>query len=231
MNLFKILKQAYIDSKDKSNSSLNIYEYEKGYKQWNILIPKDEWLEKKTFESLNKLWGLGLNKMLVDILVPSFNGHTNQIDLVFINKTGVYVIECKNFTCMLQGNNTDDWIRREFNGKKNKIHNPIKQNLSHIKSLNKLLHYCPNNCFKNIVLLADTCRFIYDNNTELPYETRVINYRELGFTIRELNRNNEIVFDNDNIYRIYNELSQYARYSYADKIRHLQYVQNTKGVN
>ena len=229
MNFIELVKWAWRDAKDSSHSCLNNYSYEKGTYQWNLLIPKDEWLEKQSFETLSKVYGLGLKKILVDILIPSFNGHTNQLDLVFINRSGIYVIEVKNFTCILEGNNTDDWVRKEFNGKRNKIHNPIKQNLSHIKSLQKILHYYPDEYFKSIVLLADSCKFQYDNNTDLEYDTRVINYKDLKATIRELTKSSEKIFSDENIYRIYDELSEYARYSNEDRKKHLEYVQNIRG--
>ena len=229
MSFIELVKWAWRDAKDSSHSCLNIYSYEKGTYQWNLLIPKDEWLEKQSFETLSKVYGLGLKKILVDILIPSFNGHTNQLDLVFINRSGIYVIEVKNFTCILEGNNTDDWVRKEFNGKRNKIHNPIKQNLSHIKSLQKILHYYPDEYFKSIVLLADSCKFQYDNNTDLEYDTRVVNYKDLKATIRELTKSSEKIFSDENIYRIYDELSEYARYSNEDRKKHLEYVQNIRG--
>lgn len=229
MNFIELLKWSIQDAKDSSHSCLNNYSYEKGTYQWNLLIPKDEWLEKQSFETLSKVYGLGLKKILVDILIPSFNGHTNQLDLVFINRSGIYVIEVKNFTCILEGNNTDDWVRKEFNGKRNKIHNPIKQNLSHIKSLQKILHYYPDEYFKSIVLLADSCKFQYDNNTDLEYDTRVVNYKDLKATIRELTKSSEKIFSDENIYRIYDELSEYARYSNEDRRKHLEYVQNIRG--
>ena len=231
MTLWEIIKKACTDAQDTSKCSLNIYDKEKGYSQWDFLIPKDEWLEKLSFESLTKVYGLGLKKILVDILIPSYNGHTNQLDLVFINKSGIYVIECKNFTCSLQGNNTDDWIRRENNGQRNKIHNPIKQNMSHIKSLQKLFPHYSNEYFKNIIVLSDECNYNYDANTDLPYETRVIHYSDLKGTVRDLTKNSEELFNDDNIYRIYDDLSQYARYSREDKIKHLEYVNTIKGVN
>ena len=199
MNFIELVKWAWKDAKDPTHSCLNVYEHEKGEYQWNFLIPKDEWLEKQSFETLSKIYGLGLKKILVDMLIPSFNGHTNQLDLVFINKTGIYVIEVKNFTCMLEGNNTDNWIRKEFNGQKNRIHNPIKQNLSHIKSLQKILPHYPNEYFKNIILLSDSCKFQYDNNTDLKYDTRVINYKDLKATIRDLTKCSEEIFSDENI--------------------------------
>lgn len=229
MGFIELVKWAWRDAKDSSHSCLNNYSYEKGTYQWNLLIPKDEWLEKQSFETLSKVYGLGLKKILVDILIPSFNGQTNQLDLVFINRSGIYVIEVKNFTCILEGNNTDDWVRKEFNGKRNKIHNPIKQNLSHIKSLQKILHYYPDEYFKSIVLLADSCKFQYDNNTDLEYDTRVVNYKDLKATIRELTKSSEKIFSDENIYRIYDELSEYARYSNEDRRKHLEYVQNIRG--
>lgn len=231
MRFLDVLKKAWEDAKDPTHSSLNDYDEEKGYKQWNIFIPKDELLEKQSFQTLSKVYGCGLKKILVDILIPSWNGHTNQIDLVFINRSGIYVIEVKNFACMLEGNNTDNWVRTEFNGKKNKIHNPIKQNLNHIKSLRKILPYYPSSYFKNIILLADTCACQYVANTDLDYDTLIVNYKDLKAAIKELTKSSEIVFSEENIYRIYDELSKYARYSYEQRMKHLEYVESLKGVN
>ena len=229
MNFIELVKWAWKDAKDNSHSCLNVYKHEKGEYQWSLLIPKDEWLEKQSYDTLTKVYGLGLKKILVDLLIPSYNGHTNQLDLIFINKTGIYVIEVKNFTCSLEGNNTDPWVRKEFNGQRNKIHNPIKQNLSHIKSLQKLLHHYQSDYFKNIIVLSDNCKFKYDNNTDLEYETRIINYKDLKATIRDLTKSSEEIFSDENIYRIYDELSEYARYSNEDRMKHLEYVQNIKG--
>ena len=230
MNFIELVKWAWSDACDNSHSCLNNYEYEKGRSQWNLLITKDEWLEKQSFETLSKVYGCGLKKILVDILIPNLNGHTTQLDLVFINKSGIYVIEVKNYTCNAEGDNKDKWTRRELNGKVNKFQNPIVQNNNHIKCLQSLLTHYPDEYFKSIIVFADTCKFKYNNNSDLKYDTRVVNYKELKATIKEMIKSSETIFSDENIYRIYDKLSEYARYSNEDRKKHLEYVQSIKGV-
>lgn len=227
MNFIELLKWAWQDAKDSSHSCINDYSYEKGYSQWNLFIPKSDYFEKQCYEVLSKVYGCGLKKILVDILIPNLNGHTTQLDIVFINRSGIYAIECKNYSCYIEGDNKNKWIRREFNGAVNKVENPIIQNSNHVKCLNKLLDY-PNEYFKNIVTFADSCKFNYNNNSNLEYDTRVINYSYLKSTLRDLTKSSEQILSDDMIYEIYDELSQYARYSYEDRMKHLAYVQAIK---
>lgn len=224
MNLWELLKNSWKDAKDPTHCSLNEYSYERGKRQWNIFIPKDEYFEKECFENLSKVYGCGLKKILVDILIPNMNGHTTQLDVVFINRSGIYVIECKNYSCVIEGNNTDKWVRKEFNGKSNKVDNPVIQNTNHVKCLKRLFPSYPDNYFKNIVVFANTCKFNYNNDTELPYDTKVINYRSLKPTVINDIKSNDMVFSDEEIYSIYDELSKYARYSDEARQRHMDYI-------
>lgn len=223
MSLIQLIKWAWQDAKDDTHSCLNEYSYEKGDNKLTLFMPKDEYFEKKSFESLSKVYGCGLKKILVDLLIPNSKGHTTQLDIVFINRSGIYVVECKNYSCYIEGGNIDKWTRKEFNGKVNKVENPIIQNTNHIKCLSKLLDY-PEEYFFNIVTFADTCKLYYTDDSELPYETNVVNHRDIKSTIRTITKSHEEVFSDDEIYDIYNELSKYARYSYHDRIKHLEYV-------
>lgn len=228
MNLLELIKWSWNEAKNNPNRScINDYSYEKGYSQWNLFIPKSDYFEKQCYESLSKVYGCGLKKILVDILIPNLHGHTTQLDIVFINRSGIYAIECKNYSCYIEGDNKNKWIRREFNGAVNKVENPIIQNNNHVKCLNKLLDY-PNEYFKNIVTFADSCKFNYNNNSDMEYDTRVISYSCLKSTLRGLTKSSEQILSDDMIYEIYDELSQYARYSYEDRMKHLAYVQAIK---
>lgn len=64
-----------------------------------------------------------------------------QIDHIVINRNGVYVIETKNYSGYIFGEEKDkEWTQVLSNGnKKNKFRNPIKQNNGHIYQLKKML--------------------------------------------------------------------------------------------
>lgn len=225
MNFFELLKWSWNDAKDSTHSCLNDYSYEKGYKEWNLFIPKSDYFEKQCFEKLAKVYGCGLKKILVDLLIPNLTGHTTQLDIVFINKAGIYSVECKNYNCnILIGGNSDKWVRREHDGAINRINNPVIQNSRHIDCLKRILYF-PSEYYHNIVTVANTSPISYDDNTDLAYNTRVINYNELNSTIREISKSSKEVFTDKEIYEIYEFLSLYARYSKEDRMKHLEYVQ------
>lgn len=74
-----------------------------------------------------------------DIIVVDENGKTSQIDHVFVNKYGIWVIETKNYAGFIYGNESQrEWTQVLAYGKtKNKLYNPIKQNGTHIYILKK----------------------------------------------------------------------------------------------
>lgn len=69
------------------------------------------------------------------------NGNSVQIDHIYINKNGIFVIETKNYQGTIYGNEEQqEWIQVLANGNvKNRFYNPIKQNNSHIYKLQKFL--------------------------------------------------------------------------------------------
>ncbi len=73
---------------------------------------------------------------LRNLYIPKGNGETSEIDLVYITQKGVFVLESKNYSGWIFGNETEMyWTASLSNGQKNRFYNPIKQNRSHIKWL------------------------------------------------------------------------------------------------
>lgn len=71
----------------------------------------------------------------------SVEGKSSQIDHIVIRENGIFVIETKNYSGRIYGNESaQEWIQVLNYGKvKNKMHNPLKQNATHIYRLKKLL--------------------------------------------------------------------------------------------
>ena len=67
---------------------------------------------------------------------------TSQIDHIVINKHGIFVIETKNYSGRIYGNETQlEWTQVLNYGKvKNKLYNPIKQNKTHLYHVSNLLN-------------------------------------------------------------------------------------------
>lgn len=90
-----------------------------------------------------------------NVFVPLPNGKTAEIDLIIIHSTGIYVIECKNYSGWIFGSaENKNWTQSFANGKKYTFYNPIVQNKYHINSLAKYLSV-PENYFKSYIVFGE----------------------------------------------------------------------------
>lgn len=88
-------------------------------------------------------------RVLQNVYVPRGNGETTEIDLLYITQKGIFVIESKNYSGFIFGNeNSQNWTSTLFAGKdrlgrkqveKHHFYNPIWQNRIHIKALKHYL--------------------------------------------------------------------------------------------
>ena len=77
-------------------------------------------------------------KTLRNLYLPKDDGGTSEIDIVYITQKGIFVFESKNYSGWIFGDEKSQyWTRTLPNGTKNRFYNPIKQNSSHIKWLQK----------------------------------------------------------------------------------------------
>lgn len=69
------------------------------------------------------------------------DGHTTQIDHIAINQNGVFVIETKNYSGIIYGNdNQREWVQVfNYGREKNRFYSPVKQNAGHVHSVRKLI--------------------------------------------------------------------------------------------
>ncbi|MCC3648554.1 NERD domain-containing protein [Cytobacillus oceanisediminis] len=77
--------------------------------------------------------------VLNDILLPSREGRTTQIDHLIISVYGIFVIETKNYKGWIYGSeNSRNWTQVIYRNKE-KFANPIFQNYGHIKAVESLI--------------------------------------------------------------------------------------------
>lgn len=103
----------------------------------------DEWIgkrgEKLTERELKlvKLFGRK-GRTLRNVYIPKDNGETSEIDVVYITQKGIFVFESKNYSGWIFGDERGQyWTAMLPNRQKNRFYNPIKQNRTHIKWLQK----------------------------------------------------------------------------------------------
>lgn len=99
------------------------------------------WLGEMRVKLVLKKTKHGVRYVINNLVLRLENGKTTQIDHVLINKNGIFVIETKNYSGRIYGDEDRlEWTQVLNYGKtKNKLYNPIKQNKSHIYHISKIL--------------------------------------------------------------------------------------------
>ena len=119
-------------------------------------------------------------KVFHDIYVKKHDGNTTQIDHVVLSKFGVFVIETKNFSGWIFGNEQQkNWTQVIYKNKSS-FYNPILQNKIHIRALKEFLNLDQN--FHSIIVFSNDVTFKFK---ETFFEAEVIKNRQLIRTIKQ----------------------------------------------
>lgn len=97
-----------------------------------------------------------------------------QIDHLVINRKGIHVIETKNYSGRIYGNEFDkQWTQvLAFGRVKYKLHNPIHQNYGHIKGLNAVLNK-DDNIYHSYIIFTARAEIMNKYNTPVIYPIKL----------------------------------------------------------
>ena len=130
--------------------------------------------EEKVISTLAKM--KGFFRLINNLTLEKEKGSTHQIDHIFINEKGVFVIESKSLYGEIHGDNKDTvWVKIERK-KKVIIHNPIIQNNSHVRIIKSYLG--------NDIEVISVVVFTLNNAPYYPSEN-VINLNDLPLFLSE----------------------------------------------
>lgn len=171
--------------------------------------------EKLVSELLISLPGFHLQFDNYTYLNPR-SGISHQIDHIFIHKNGVFVIETKNYYGTIISNTGDVFWYKIINDKKTIISNPLIQNKSHLKLIEKLLNKeC--DVIQVVVFVKNNAPDIDDN---------VINANDLGLFIESYPYKKPL--GKEEIEDIYKRLRLHSEK--VDINKHVESVQKVKRV-
>ncbi len=129
-------------------------------------------------------------KVINDVMIPSGNGKTAQIDHIVVSIYGIFVIETKNYKGWIFGNeNSQNWTQVIYRTK-NQFYNPILQNKGHVKALKRLLVDYPDTKYIPIVVFTSKANF-----KKLNVNSHVVYSLGLNRIIKKYNK--EIITSND----------------------------------
>jgi hypothetical protein len=113
--------------------------------------------EYLTFRELNKIQGY--KKFLFNLYISKSDGETSEIDTVFLHESGIYVIESKNYSGWIFGNENDTrWTQVLAGGRhRNHFYNPIRQNNTHISCLSRQLPKLDEDIYHSVIAFSQRC--------------------------------------------------------------------------
>lgn len=165
-----------------------------GNKQLSQAIGKcGEWVTELI---LNSGAVTGHYKTLHNLYIP-YRDNTAEIDLVLIHTKGIYVIESKNYSGWIFGDESNNyWTQCMVNKQRYKFYNPIKQNRTHVNAISNYLKI-DKKAFISIILFsgrcelkkvpADTTEYIITQRDILPFKLRYdLNSRNDIFTTEQV---------------------------------------------
>ena len=139
----------------KSSYDKSQYGQVSGNKLFKTIFDKGNYGEFLTFRMLEKL---GEKYILTNIYIPRSDGSTTEIDLLMLNEKGIYVLESKNYSGWIFGDEKSKmWTQTLKGGKKSRFFNPIWQNKAHITALDEYLDRKYTNLMYSFIIFSERC--------------------------------------------------------------------------
>ena len=141
---------------------------------FGLPVVKGKFGEKEVSRFLNRLAKKHDGYLINDVIIPTENGTTSQIDHVLIIPAGVFVVETKNYSGRIYGNDQQEhWVQILNYGKvKNKLYSPVKQNLTHIYNLSKIIGDRKISFINIVIFTQNNIRYIDSENVYTKKEIK-----------------------------------------------------------
>ncbi|WP_394141227.1 NERD domain-containing protein [Cytobacillus oceanisediminis] len=137
------------------------------------------------------------------ILLPADEGKTTQIDHLIISVYGIFAIETKNYKGWIYGSEkSKNWTQVIYK-KKEKFHNPVFQNYSHIKAVENIIRDEFQPPFYSIIAFNTKATLkkidIESKNVRVVYDNRILKavneFREPVLSKNEMKRIQRIILN------------------------------------
>lgn len=159
---------------------------------------------------------------LRNVYIPTDDGGTSEIDLLYITQKGIFVLESKNYSGWIFGNEKQyQWTASLPNREKSRFYNPIKQNQVHIKWLQKFIDSeIP---MFSLIVFSDRCEL--KKVTVSDPNVRVFNREQTYWVIRKIWEANPDVLSEDRIKELSEKLGVLTNVDEAVKAAHVEQIQ------
>lgn len=160
-------------------------------------------------------------KVIKNIYVP-YKNRTSEIDVLFITRKGLFVIESKNYSGWIFGNEyQNQWTQCIKGGRKYRFYNPIKQNRTHVKAVQ---HYLKINqeTIKSYIVFSEKCELKRVPNSTNEY--KIIKRNELINEIKKDLKSANQTYNDKEIESIINKIYMVSNVNKEIKDNHIKQV-------
>lgn len=185
-----------------------------------------EWVgkrgEKLTERELKLVQLLGRKgKVLRNVYLPKEDGETSEVDVIFITQKGIFVFESKNYSGWIFGDEKSQyWTASLPNKEKNRFYNPIKQNRTHMKWMQKFVG--DDVPLFSIIVFSERCEL---KKIQLQSEDiKVIKRDRTYATVREIWDRSPDAVPTEKIVELYDSLKELTNVDKAVKAAHVESI-------
>ena len=178
----------------------------------------------------------GYKKIIYNCYLPKNNGETTEVDVIMIHEKGIYVIESKNYSGWIFGSEDHtNWTQvlrsGKYGSKKRQFYNPIKQNETHVRWIQKLLE--PMNVDTttySCIVFGDSCKFKNITVTNRQ-QYALVHACQLFTMVQEHIKQSYSRLTPYQINAIYDKLFPLTQKSEAEKLQHIFDVSSHKSAD
>jgi len=155
---------------------------------------------------------------IINNFMAEVNGKSCQIDHLIVSPYGLFVVETKNYSGWIFASEYNSYWTQVYYKRKNKLYNPIKQNMGHINVLKHFLKKYSKLRYIPIIVFSSEAIF----KTEVP--SNVVYYSELVGKIKSFSTEN---ITESEVKEIYDILVQTNKKSVIFQMNHVKNVKKT----
>lgn len=185
-----------------------------GFHYKNINQDKNILAEWRIFRRLEKSFPDSM--LLANVHIPYQDGQTNDIDIVLIHSSGVYLIECQTLKGKVYGSDkSKEWVQWITAKNKHQFPNPLPKNKQCTRFLSQYLSLPYEGLTPLIVFGKDTLTVKVKLSSST--KAKVIHVDDIEKTIRSLIKDSSSVLTTKDMKSIYQKLSLFTFISNTHK--------------
>lgn len=161
-------------------------------------------------------------KFLYNCYLPREKGKTTEIDVLMIYKSGIYVLESKNYSGWIFGSEASKNWTQTLPGKtkahKEQFYNPIMQNRTHIRWLKNIIGN--NVSVYSIIVFSERCTL--KKIDIIDKSIKVIKRNALLHTIKKIDKSQKSKLSKEEILKLYDKIYPYSQVDDKVKEKHIR---------